>query len=149
MARDYFAEMYVAGILADKGWNVYFPRRDKGFDFIITKLVGDEILVRPVQVKSKNPEVEGRNLPSYGFLGPLSQLHDDMVLAIPYFSTDLESASPDHVAYMPRIEIRPTTNGRFISHPARVIEGVIEPRPKFQKYFGSAGILLMEQPDWK
>jgi len=30
--RDYFAEMYVAGILADKGWNIYFPRRDKGFD---------------------------------------------------------------------------------------------------------------------
>jgi hypothetical protein len=37
--RDYFAEMYVAGILADKGWNVYFPKRDIGFDFIITKEV--------------------------------------------------------------------------------------------------------------
>ena len=37
MSRDYFAEMYVAGILADNGWNIYFPRRDNGFDFIITK----------------------------------------------------------------------------------------------------------------
>jgi hypothetical protein len=29
--------MYVAGIMADYGWNVYFPRRDKSFDFIITR----------------------------------------------------------------------------------------------------------------
>src|SRR5947209_1336736 len=58
MSRDYFAEMYVAGILADNGWNIYFPRRDKGFDFIITKPIGDEIIVRPVQVKGKYPEVE-------------------------------------------------------------------------------------------
>lgn len=33
---DYFAELYVAGRLADAGWNVYFPHRDKGFDFIIS-----------------------------------------------------------------------------------------------------------------
>lgn len=149
MARDYFAEMYVAGILADKDWNVYFPRRDKGFDFIITKEIGDRFLMRPVQVKSKNPEVEGRNLPGYGYIGKLSQLHDDMVLAIPYFSTDLESASPDHVAYMPRTEIRTATNGRFSCQPARVVEGVIKPRPKFEKYFGAAGILFMEQGNWQ
>ena len=23
--RDYFAEMYVAGVLADAGWDIYFP----------------------------------------------------------------------------------------------------------------------------
>src|SRR5258708_3166563 len=101
MPRDYFAEMYVAGILADNGWNIYFPRRDKGFDFIITKPIGNEIIVRPVQVKGKYPEVEGRNLPAYGYGGKLSQLHDDMVLAIAYFSTNIHSVAPDHVAYMP------------------------------------------------
>src|SRR5216683_3941776 len=32
---DYLVELYVAGVLADAGWNVYFPHRDEGFDFII------------------------------------------------------------------------------------------------------------------
>jgi hypothetical protein len=27
---DYFAELFVAGLLADAGWNVYFPHRDQG-----------------------------------------------------------------------------------------------------------------------
>lgn len=36
---DYFAELFVAGRLADAGWNVYFPHRDQGFDFIITKTI--------------------------------------------------------------------------------------------------------------
>src|SRR5229473_1817256 len=55
---DYFAELYVAGRFADAGWNVYFPHRDKGFDFIISKPhaeVGQ--LIRPVQVKGKYPRV--------------------------------------------------------------------------------------------
>ncbi len=30
MTREYFAEMYVAGLLADAGWNFYFPHGDKG-----------------------------------------------------------------------------------------------------------------------
>lgn len=38
--RDYFAELHVAGNFGDAGWNVYFPRRDKGFDFIVTKEIG-------------------------------------------------------------------------------------------------------------
>jgi len=35
---DFFAELYVAGRFADAGWNVYFPRRDRGFDFIASRL---------------------------------------------------------------------------------------------------------------
>jgi len=35
--RDFFAELYVAGILGDAGWSIYFPKRDVGFDFIATK----------------------------------------------------------------------------------------------------------------
>lgn len=35
--RDEFTEQYIAGILADAGWSVYFPRKDKGFDFVISK----------------------------------------------------------------------------------------------------------------
>ena len=35
---DYFAELHVAGRLADAGWDIYFPHRDKGFDFVISKV---------------------------------------------------------------------------------------------------------------
>ena len=45
--RDYFAELYVAGIFGDAGWSVYFPKRDVGFDFIVSKSVDDEILIKP------------------------------------------------------------------------------------------------------
>jgi hypothetical protein len=56
---DYFAELFVAGRLADAGWNVYFPHRDQGFDFIVTKTVGAaDMLIRPVQVKGKYPTGE-------------------------------------------------------------------------------------------
>jgi hypothetical protein len=51
MARDYFAEMYVAGLFTDAGWNVYFPHRDKGFDYVVMREVGDAVIVRPVQGK--------------------------------------------------------------------------------------------------
>jgi hypothetical protein len=53
---DYFAELYVAGKFADEGWNVYFPHRDKGFDFIVSKANSSGIqMLRPVQVKGKYP----------------------------------------------------------------------------------------------
>jgi hypothetical protein len=148
MIRDYFAEMYVAGILADRGWNVYFPRRDQGFDFIITKPVDDKIMVRPVQVKGKYPG-EGRlSLNVYGYVGPLSQLHDDMILAIPFFSTNTASVAPDHIAYMPRNQIRNCTRG-YACNPAKFHEGRAEPRRDFRKYFNIEGMLLMESPDWQ
>jgi hypothetical protein len=67
--RDSFAELYVAGVLADVGWNVYFPRRDQGFDFIITKQVGESIILRPVQVKGKYPTADKTAKATYGFVG--------------------------------------------------------------------------------
>jgi hypothetical protein len=48
-SRDYLAEMCVAGVLADNGWNVYFPHRDVGFDMIATFSHNSEILIRPIQ----------------------------------------------------------------------------------------------------
>ena len=58
-AQDYFAELYVAGLMANAGWNVYFPHRDKGMDFIISKTGADESeIIRPVQVKGKYPSTQ-------------------------------------------------------------------------------------------
>jgi hypothetical protein len=48
--RDYFAELYVAGILVDAGWSIYFPKRDVGFDFIAVKELRGQVVIRPVQV---------------------------------------------------------------------------------------------------
>ena len=85
--HDYFAEMFVAGKLADAGWNVYFPRRDKGFDFIITKCIKSEFVIRPVQVKGKFPEVTTTDRGLHGYIGRLTELHEEMVLAIAFFDT--------------------------------------------------------------
>lgn len=81
VVTDYFAELYVAGRFADAGWNVYFPHRDRGFDFIVSKqTINGDYLIRPVQVKGKYPTESKRNWPVYGFVGRLSTLHDEMVL---------------------------------------------------------------------
>jgi len=147
--RDYFAEMYVAGILADKGWNVYFPRRDKGFDFIITKDLDKRIMVRPVQVKGKYPEEGKTDRNVYGYIGKLTQLHEDMVLAIAFFSNDSTMKAPDCVAYIPRTMIRPQASRGYACQPAKFIDGKATPRRDFAKYFDDTGIAKMESKKWK
>src|SRR5438067_745252 len=91
--RNEFAELYVAGIFADTGWLVYFPREDKGFDFIITKKMENDVLMRPVQVTGKYPETSKRRA-VYGFDRKLTITHPKMVIAVPYFSSAVRLASP-------------------------------------------------------
>jgi hypothetical protein len=148
MSDDYFAELYVAGILARAGWNVYFPHRDEGFDFIISKLVGERIVIRPVQVKGKYPETDKTDKPGYGYVGRLTQLHDEMVLAIPYFPVEREGVPPAFIAYMPRCEIRPQVKG-FRCWPARFRNGKPEPRRDYSHFFDAKGIKSLESEDWK
>ena len=62
---DYFAELYVAGRFADAGWNVYFPHRDQGFDFVISKVIGVDTVLRPVQVKGKYPTTRIHEYPPF------------------------------------------------------------------------------------
>jgi len=146
--RDYFAEMYVAGMMADRGWNVYFPRRDMGFDFIITKQVGEKTILRPVQVKGKFPGIGKLNKVAYGYIGKLSQLHDDMVLAIPFFSQASKMTPPDYVAFMPRRRIRIQTSRGYACCPASFKNGTVLPRRDYSRYFGYDGIALMESGNW-
>ncbi len=148
-SRDYFAEMYVAGISADKGWNVYFPRRDKGFDFVITKVVGNRTVLRPVQVKGKYPKKGKTNKSVYGYMGKLSELHDDIVLAIPFFSDDHATKSPEYVAYVPRSQIKPQASRGFQCQPAKFNSGRVVPRESYERYFDAPGIQLMESEDWR
>ncbi len=62
--HDYFAELYVAGCFADAGWNVYFPHRDAGFDFIVSRPHPDiGQLIRPVP--QPNPPGNGPGDPVF------------------------------------------------------------------------------------
>ena len=145
---DYFAELYVAGRFADAGWDIYFPHRDKGFDFIASKETeSGDYLIRPVQVKGKYPTAEKGNKNVYGYVGRLTQLHTEMVLAIPFFSM-LDPGVPKCVAYMPRSLIRKHARG-FKSQPASFRVGVPAPRRDYAKFFDNVGLALLESAEWK
>lgn len=148
--RDLFAELYVAGVLTDAGWHVYFPKRDFGFDFIITKRVADTIIIRLVQVKGKYATKGKRDSDQYGFAGELTQIHLEMVLAIPFFTT-ARVHSPNHIAYLPRSLIREHSkeSGWFTSVPARFVNGLPEPRPHYRRFFDADGIDIMEAVSWR
>jgi hypothetical protein len=147
--RDYFAEMYVAGILADAGWNVYFPRRDQGFDFIITKPVSGSILVRPVQVKGKYPTRDKTAKSRYGYRGKLTALHPEMVLAMPFFGMD-PHAAPLFTIYLPAGQLSPwgSRTGQFRVEPALYRDGQASVRPHYRRFCDAEGVALLEADDW-
>ncbi|QWC57545.1 hypothetical protein F7D01_11055 [Erythrobacter sp. 3-20A1M] len=137
--RDYFAEMYVAGVMADAGWNIYFPHRDMGFDLIGTLARSDGLLIRPVQVKGLYPTEEKTAKNVYGYVGGLSVTHPEMVLALAYFPT-IHSRSPNHIAWMPLQQIRPHIRG-FRCQPAKYDGNNPVPRQNFEHYFDDAGLM--------
>ena len=148
MARDYFAELYVAGILGDRGWTVYFPKRDVGFDFVITKEIAGAVFMRPVQVKGKYPTSDHLQRARYGYIGQLPQVHPEMVLAMPFFSVDQFGAAPICTAYCPRWRASPQAGRGYACQPARWAEGRPQPRREYTEFFDQAGLAAMEQPDW-
>jgi len=146
--RDYFAELYVAGLMGDIGWAVYFPKRDVGFDFIAVRNVDGGTLVRPVQVKGLYPTEVKKDKAGYGFIGSLSQLHEDMILVLPFFSTDKAGPAPECIAFMPHSEIRLQAGRGFKCTPAKFIAGRAQPRETFQKFFGSPGLAAPALQTW-
>jgi hypothetical protein len=137
----------VAGRLADAGWNIYFPHRDKGFDFIISKTVGDDLMIKPVQVKGKYPTSDKTDKVTYGYVGKLSALHPDMVLAIPYFSSESVQTTPICVVYIPRLLIKNHSRG-YRCQPASFKGGEPRPRREYSVFFDAEGIKQMELVDW-
>ena len=152
--RDYFAEQFVAGVFADAGWNIYFPRRDMGFDFIVSKSTSSDMIIRPVQVKGKFPGEAKQDKPAYGWIGDLSATHSDMVLVIPYFAArvvDVEEAvgtAPVCIAFMPRNKINSQASRGFACQPARFEAGLPKPRRDYQHYFNAVGLHNIEDVDW-
>jgi hypothetical protein len=138
---DYFAELFVGGRLADAGWNIYFPHRDQGFDFIITKRnPTGELLIRPVQVKGKYPTEDKGDQDLYGYVGDLD-LHPEMVLAIPFFSSS--QTTPVNIAYMPVSTIRKNPRG-YRCQPASFKNGKPLPRRDHRKFFDEDGMRNLE-----
>ena len=145
--RDYFAELYVAALFGDAGWSVYFPKRDVGFDFIATKSVEGEVLLRPVQVKGLYPTAEKTDKATYGFKGELTAMHKSMVLALPFFHTSNPHA-PEHIAFMPLDQCKQPSSGGARCVPTTFTGGHAMPRRESIKYFGSSGLLLVESTIW-
>ena len=143
-ARDYFAEMYVAGVLADAGWDIYFPRRDKGFDMIVSKGSPSGIALHPVQVKGKYCTDGKTDKARYGYVGTLTALHDEMILALPFF-TSSDAAAPRHIAWMPRSTIKISSRGHACE-PACFKSGEPKPRRDFKQYFDEAGLQRLAIP---
>ncbi len=144
--RDQFAEMYVAGCFMDAGWQVFFPHRDEGFDFIAAKKTSTGTFLRPVQVRGCYREPGGRaNKPTYG-KNPISltQRHPDMVVAIPFFSEQ----SPHHphgVAYLRLPDLKTNgVKGSLYSYPAQLKDGIAHPRPAYEGLFGAPGLARLE-----
>ena len=144
---DYFAELYVAGRFADDGWNVYFPHRDRGFDFIVSRETENGMQVlRPVQVKGKYPTTEKGDKTVYGYIGRLTQLHPEMVLAIPFFSPNSPGVVTC-VAYLPPPLLRTHTRG-FRCQPASLKARTASPRREYTRFFDDSGLQLVARPDW-
>jgi hypothetical protein len=140
------AELHVAGLFAEMGWRVYFPHRDDGFDFIAAKPISDGMLIRPVQVKGKYPKDDKLDKRVYGYTGRLTQIHPEMVLAIPYFAVG-DIPLLRHVAFMPFCMIRSHTRG-YRCLPAKFVRGVTYPRGDHSKYFDQEGLKLLESRAW-
>ena len=147
--RDLFAELYVAGLFADAGWHVYFPKRDHGFDFIATKSVRGSIILRPVQVKGRYPTAAKTDKNVYGYSGTLTQLHPEMVLAIPFFPVSHEP-SPLFTAFLPHSQIRRRQNkpDQYYAFPASFTAGAPTIRRDFRRFYDAAGLRLAETEDF-
>jgi len=146
--RDYFAELYVAGMFGDAGWSVYFPNRDVGFDFVVSKEVDGLVQLRPVQVKGLYPTKEKKDKLIYGYQGDLTAVHPAMVLAMPFFAAHERGAAPEQIAYMPFTQLRPRKRGGYRCVPAKFISGHAVPRESFEGFFGAAGLGSLEQITW-
>jgi len=143
---DYFAELHVAGRFADAGWNVFFPHRDKGFDFIATKTVSGQELIRPIQAKGKYPSGGKSDKAVYGYVGRLTQTHPEMALVIPFFPRE-GVATPLCIAYMPLRQVRRHSRG-YRCQPASYQDGRPVPRRDFQPFFDEAGLRALDDHQW-
>lgn len=148
-AVDYTAEFRVAADLAAAGWQIYFPSRDTGFDFLVMRDTANDVLIRPVQVTSKLPDVGTTDRKTYGTIRNLSRVHPDMVLAIAFYEHTEGGPRHHSTAYLPMSRVVHQTNKKYRCEPARIDEdGRIHHRRDFAGFFDDAGIWMLPRADW-
>ncbi len=106
-----------------------------------------ERIIRAVQVKGKYPTTEKGDKAVYGYVGRLTAVPPEMVLAIPYFSHEAPEI-PICIGYMPFSQIKLHIRG-YRCEPASFKSGKPIPRPGYSKFFGADGLSLLEDPRWK
>lgn len=144
--HDHLAELHVAGVFADAGWDIYFPRRDRGFDFIVGKRTSDQYVIRPVQVKGKYPTLATKDRETYGIKVELTETHPQMVIAIPFFKAG--SADIACVAFAAASDLKLTSSKGTTLHtclPAKLTNGVPSPRASYVKLFDQDGLAQLER----
>lgn len=112
-----------------------------------TKLVNNQIIIKPIQVKGLYPSKTKKDKRAYGYTGKLTQTHSDMILALVYFSpTEIKNPyeAPIHIAWMTRENIKPVKKG-FNCPPAQIKSGKIVPRRDFRKFFDEDGLKRVER----
>jgi hypothetical protein len=97
-------------------------------------------------VKGKYPGEGTGDRVYYGYVGELTGLHPDMVLAIPFF-THASPENPTCIAYLPFGLIRTHSRG-FRCEPGTLRNATPRPRRDYAKFFGDAGLRLVERADW-
>jgi hypothetical protein len=143
------SELAVAAYLAQHDWHIYYPRRDVGFDFIVSKLVGGGMLLRPVQVRSRRPRGQSDRKYFGHQRTKLSQTHPEMVLAMPFYDSG-HVLRPLFIGFFPWSQIHANRDGeRYHCLPAKVSGGRISIRRDFRKFFDDAGCTLMEREDFR
>lgn len=142
--RDYLAELFVAGIMGDAKWQIYFPKRDEGFDFIAIKRTANGTLMRPVQVRGLYPTPEKKDRGVYQWRGKLTQTHPDMIVAFCYFSSDATTVAPTCVAYVPLEYMKKPSRGGYRFDGASLKGGRVSPRRDSKHFFDWEGLRALD-----
>ena len=141
-------ELALAGLFVEAGWNVYSPQRDVGIDFIATKPVRGQLVIRPVQIKGCHWRSR-KDSSEYGKRGiELSEIHPEMALVLAFYYQGDLALRPVYVAFLPFAQLVRQPAGTFRCEPACIRRGRVSPRREFARYFGSPGIRLMQLPEW-
>lgn len=128
------AELLVASKFRENGWEIYFPHKDDGFDFVAYNK--DKKIFRPIQVKGKYRESSNDKV-TYGYKGSLSHTHDEMVLAVVFYNKNSE---PLHFAYLKFSDIKFTKKGDAKAEVCCIKDNKIKPRRDFSFLFGLEGM---------
>jgi len=115
---------------------------------VASKQVGGKVILRPVQVRGKNPTAEKVARPAYPWIGELSRVHEEMAIVVCYFSTDHNTPASDNIAFVPFALLIPSSKGRYRFTAVSFKNGTTNSWQKCRRLFGVEALAAMESPCW-